>query len=72
DGFELRGGFWNIEPQTTNLLGDVNQVGVVSLLDVQPFIDAINSGIYIPEADTNQDGVVNLLDVESFVEILSG
>ena len=71
--FELRGGFWNIEPATPQiLLGDVNGDGVVNLLDVQPFVDAISTGTYIPEADINQDGVVNLLDVQPFIEILSG
>ena len=52
-------------------LGDVNDDGVVDLLDVGPFIEAIN-GPYVPAADVNQDGVVDLLDVTPFVEILTG
>ncbi len=52
--------------------GDVNLDGVVNLLDVDPFVDALSNGDFIQEADTNCDGVVNLLDVDSFVELLSG
>jgi hypothetical protein len=61
----------NGDPQGI-LLGDVNQDGFVNLLDVAPFVDAITTGTFIPEADVNQDGVVDLLDVAPFVELLSG
>ena len=54
------------------LLGDVNQDGVVNLLDVAPFIAVLSSNNYQGEADCNKDGSVNLLDVEPFVAILSG
>ena len=54
------------------VFGDVNGDGDVNLLDVQPFIDLLNSGDFIAEADINQDGVVNLLDVNPFIDILSG
>lgn len=70
-GFSLTGGFWT-SVQDQILLGDVNMDGMVNLLDVAPFIDAISAGTYIPEADVNQDGAVNLLDVSPFIEILAG
>lgn len=54
------------------IFGDINQDGVVNLLDVQPFIDLLNSGNFQAEADINQDGVVNLLDVNPFIIVLSG
>ena len=54
------------------LLGDVNQDGVVNLLDVQPFIELLNSSTFQEEADTNGDGVVNLLDIEPFIDLISG
>ena len=54
------------------LLGDVNGDGEVNLLDVGPFVAAITSGVYIPEADINGDLLVNLLDVGPFVDLLSG
>lgn len=52
--------------------GDVNGDGVVDLLDVSPFIDALGGGTYVPEADTNCDDEVNLLDVSSFIDLLNG
>ena len=54
------------------IFGDVNQDGVVNLLDVQPFIDLLNSGGFEAEGDINQDGVVNLLDVGPFITVLGG
>lgn len=53
------------------VLGDVNQDGLLNLLDVAPFVNAISSGTFQSEADTNQDGVLNLLDVAPFIELLS-
>ena len=54
------------------LLGDLNGDGAVTLLDVQPFVDALISGRFVSTADINQDGRLNLLDVQSFVSILTG
>ena len=53
------------------VLGDLNGDGVVNLLDVQPFIDAIANGSYDPAADINGDGADNLLDVGPFIDLLS-
>ena len=52
--------------------GDVNQDGLVNLLDVDPFVTVLSNGSFQCEADINQDGVVNLLDVDPFVALLSG
>ena len=57
--------------ETAVLLGDVNMDGIVNLLDVGPFVDALTNGTFIAEADVNQDGSVNLLDAGPFVDILS-
>lgn len=54
------------------LLGDVNLDGVVSLLDVAPFVNLITTGTFQAEGDINQDGVVSLLDVAPFVALLTG
>ena len=61
-----------IETQSDVLLGDVNMDGVVDLLDIAPFVDAIINGIFIPEADVNGDGVVDLLDINPFVDLILG
>ena len=50
----------------------VNLDGVVSLLDVGPFVDLISLGQFQAEGDINQDGMVNLLDVDPFVALLGG
>ena len=71
-GFAISGGFWAGGNQNSIILGDVNGDGVVNLLDVAPFVDAISTGTFVPEADINQDGVVNLLDVNPFIDLLSG
>ena len=54
------------------LLGDVNQDGVVNLLDVTPFVELLSSSTFQLEADVNQDGVFDLLDVSGFIAILTG
>ncbi len=53
-------------------LGDVNQDGIVSLLDVDPFVTVLTGGSFQCEADVNEDGVVSLLDVDPFVALLAG
>ena len=70
-GFTLTGGF-QLPAADAVLLGDVNQDGVVNLLDVDPFIALLTNGTFQAEADCNQDGVVNLLDVDPFIAILAG
>ena len=52
------------------ILGDVNCDGSVNLLDVQPFVDTVSSGVYNIKADINKDGETNLLDVNGFVVLL--
>lgn len=54
------------------LLGDINCDGQVDLLDVQPFVDVLTSGVFSFKADINSDGVVDLLDVGPFVIEISG
>lgn len=53
-------------------VGDINQDGSIDLLDVDPFIDLLNSGEFQCEGDVNFDGSVDLLDVSQFIVILSG
>ena len=56
----------------TFLIGDVNGDGIVDLLDVAPFVEAITNGVFDASADINQDGAVDLLDVQPFVNLLVG
>ena len=54
------------------LLGDINCDGIVSLLDVAPFVDLVTNGGFSSKADFNADGMVTLLDVAGFVTALIG
>ena len=56
-------------PGTT---GDVNQDGVINLLDIGPFVELLSNGEFQVEADTNFDGAVNLLDIGLFTSLLNG
>ncbi|MEM9412465.1 MAG: dockerin type I domain-containing protein [Planctomycetota bacterium] len=62
--------FDNIKADVSVLIGDVNCDGVIDLLDVDPFVQAIE-GRYNDKADINQDGFVDLLDVAPFVDLLT-
>ncbi len=59
-------------PAADCILGDLNGDGVVTLLDVDPFVAALTLGDFVCEADVNEDGMVSLLDVDPFVLLLSG
>ena len=61
-----------LTPQIDAILGDVNQDGIVDLLDVAPFVALLATGGFQAEADINQDGAVNLLDIDPFIAILIG
>lgn len=52
------------------MIGDVNCDGVVDLLDIQPFVQAISKGEYNFKADANFDRCVDLLDVQVFVNLV--
>ena len=54
------------------VLGDVNLDGVVSFLDISPFISVLAAGEFQAQADCNGDGEVNFLDIAPFIQILAG
>lgn len=56
----------------TGIVGDVNCDGVVDLLDVAPFVEALTNGSDNPKADIDGSGTVDLLDVAPFVALLTG
>ena len=62
---------WQLTGEMNLIIGDVNGDGFVNLLDVDPFLAVLSSGLFQIEADINQDGLVDLLDVFPFVELLS-
>ena len=54
------------------LVGDVNGDGLVSFIDIQPFIDALTSPEFVVAADINFDGEVNFFDIAPFIAVLAG
>jgi len=52
------------------ILGDANQDGVVDFADIPPFIEILQAGDFLEEADCNLDGVVNFADIPVFIAIL--
>lgn len=56
-----------------NPVGDLNQDGVINLLDIAGFVDAVlDTDTFDCEADVNQDGVDDLLDIGPFVKLIQG
>ena len=62
-------------PSDSGVVGDINQDGLVNILDVVSIINYI-LGVYIPTdnqfnlSDVNQDGLLNVLDVVLLVNII--
>ena len=54
------------------ILGDCNQDGEVTFLDIAPFIQILAAGTFLEQADCNEDGVVTFLDIAPFIQILAG
>lgn len=52
-------------------LGDINNDGAVTLLDVSGFVALVSTQTFLPAADINCDNVVDFLDVGPFVDLLS-
>lgn len=61
-----------VSPEPPALLGDCNEDGFVTFLDIAPFIASLTSGGGCDQADCNQDGFVNFLDIAPFIAILAG
>ena len=59
------------QPAPGAVLGDCNLDGVVSFLDINPFIGFLSTQTFFPEADCNEDGVVNFLDIAPFIGFLT-
>lgn len=54
------------------ICGDVNLDGVVSFLDIAPFIAVLSANTFQAEADCDTNGVVNFLDINPFIQRLAG
>ena len=54
------------------LKGDLNLDGMVTFLDINPFIGVLSANEFQAEADCNCDGLVSFLDINPFIQILAG
>ena len=54
------------------LLGDLNGDGMVTFLDISPFITLLSAGGFELQADFDGNGEVNFLDISPFIAALSG
>ena len=50
--------------------GDINNDGILNILDIVLMINMVLNSEYSIVADVNEDGVVNILDVVMMVNIL--
>jgi len=53
------------------LCGDINRDGLVSFLDIAPFIDLLAANVFQVEADFDGDGLVTFLDISGFIDKLA-
>lgn len=53
------------------ILGDVNCDGMVTFLDIAPFIDLLANGEFSAKADFNGNGEVDFLDIAPFITALA-
>ena len=73
DGFVLNGSdSFDNSGESVSSAGDVNGDGLVSFIDIQPFIDALTSPEFVVAADINFDGEVNFFDIAPFIAVLAG
>ena len=59
-------------PNTGTLKGDVNLDGMVTFLDINPFILLLAASGFQAEADCDCDGDLDFLDIQPFIDILAG
>jgi hypothetical protein len=52
------------------VLGDFDGDGMVTFLDIQPFIEGLSAGTFLPIGDVNQDGLFNFGDISPFIGLL--
>jgi hypothetical protein len=54
------------------LLGDVNNDGVINVLDVVLVVGYVLEASYIIEGDVNEDGILNVLDIVTIITFILG
>ncbi len=57
---------------TCVLSGDINNDGILNVIDVVSLVNFVLNGEYIEIADVNNDGTVNVIDIVSLVSLILG
>ena len=52
------------------LLGDLDGDGAVTFFDIQPFIEALTAGTFLPAGDIDQNELLNFFDIAPFIALL--
>jgi hypothetical protein len=52
------------------LAGDINQDGILNILDIVSLVNLVLSGDYNSSGDLNQDSIINILDIVSLVNLI--
>ena len=60
----------NDQPALPDLLGDVNQEGEITVLDVDMSVSLILDGVYSSSAELNADDLVNVIDIILLVNLI--
>ena len=56
-----------------NLLGDINEDGILNILDIVALVNLVLAGEYNPMGDMNDDETLNILDIVTLANlVLSG
>ena len=55
-----------------DLLGDINNDGVVNVIDIVMVVNYILDGLYNIDGDVNEDGVLNILDIVILTILILG
>ena len=61
---------FNIYINNELISGDVNQDGIINIIDVVQVVNLVLSGEFEPLADYNQDGIINVQDIVLIVGII--
>ncbi|MFP6577765.1 MAG: dockerin type I domain-containing protein, partial [Candidatus Nitrosopelagicus sp.] len=52
------------------VLGDINEDGIVNILDIVQVVNLVLENEYEANGDLNSDGIINVLDIVQLVNII--
>ena len=52
------------------MLGDINEDGILNILDIVTIIQLVLVDDFNPNADMNEDGILNILDIVTLIQVV--